>query len=195
MAAPKSTLTGKIKLKKPQKMIVELFNGSETDNEPLGEKYSMDGVVVRDQTSLSQDDNETTNIEDELSDTPLDTVVTMGAWQFSAQVASFAADILKDIAGFKEATVGSAKVYAAPSSAEDRYARVTLCYNPKTGSKGTEYYAVVVPKLKLNSRIVLESLNSQLGYVNLAGTAEDVELSATLKAPIYTNPAYVIPTA
>ena len=77
-----STGAGAIKLSKPSHIIVRPFNGNAAGDD----YYDLDDVV-RDTTSISQDDNDTTDIERETSDTPIMSIVTTGKYQFSAEVA------------------------------------------------------------------------------------------------------------
>ena len=63
---------------------------------------------------------------------------------------------------------------------------------------GTTHTALILPKLQLNSKTTIESLNSNLAKVALAGTGQLVEVkdgSVTRKTPFYIDPAYTLPVA
>ena len=76
-----------LKFKQPKYIIATAFDGTETEGEePKGDAYILE-TVVRDTTSVSQDDPETTDIECETSDSPIDSVTKLGKYQFSTEVA------------------------------------------------------------------------------------------------------------
>lgn len=169
----KVTYTGKtaIKLKKPKYIIATLFTGKETDeNAPLGDTYIFDDIE-RDTTSMSQDENNSSNIERETSDTPIDSIVTLGAWQVSAELDDLQEDLLIALMGFFKDADGNV---CAPGSYSDRFCRFEVVYvNPLDDSK---LIAMRVPKLKLNARVVLQNMNSDLGNITIAGTAQNIKV-------------------
>ena len=182
-----STGAGAIKLSKPSHIIVRPFNG-----DAAGDDYYDLDDVVRDTTSISQDDNDTTDIERETSDTPIMSIVTTGKYQFAAEVADTQAPVLTALCGFTKGTDG--KIYA-PSGYKLMYAEVAVVFD---NADGTTHTALILPKLQLNSKTTIESLNSNLAKVALAGTGQLVEVnddSGTRKTPFYIDPAYTLPTA
>lgn len=52
---------------KPDYIVATVYNSGDTDGNPQGDSYVLEDVV-EDTTSISQDDNETTDIECETSD-------------------------------------------------------------------------------------------------------------------------------
>ena len=181
-----STGAGAIKLSKPSHIIVRPFNGNAAGDD----YYDLDDVV-RDTTSISQDDNDTTDIERETSDTPIMSIVTTGKYQFSAEVADTQASVLTALCGF---TKGSDNKIYAPSGYKLMYAEVAVVFDNADGNTHT---ALILPKLQLNSKTTIESLNSNLAKVALAGTGQLVEVndgSGTRKTPFYIDPAYTLPT-
>lgn len=181
-----STGAGAIKLSKPSHIIVRPFNGNAAGDD----YYDLDDVV-RDTTSISQDDNDTTDIERETSDTPIMSIVTTGKYQFAAEVADTQASVLTALCGFTKGTDG--KIYA-PSGYKLMYAEVAVVFD---NEDGTIHTALILPKLQLNSKTTIESLNSNLAKVALAGTGQLVEVkdgSVTRKTPFYIDPAYTLPT-
>lgn len=192
--AAKVTNTGDsaLKLIKPKYIVATLFTGSDT-NDPTGDSYILEDVV-RDTTSISQDDSETTDIERETSDTPIKSIVTLGSWQLAAEVADTNGELLAGLCGFTYDTTNK-KAYA-PSSYEERYAKVAVAFtNPKDNAKLS---AFVLPKVQLNSKVTIESLNTNLGRIALAGTAQLVKVTANGKqvdTPFYVEEEYTLPTA
>ena len=180
-----STGAGAIKLSKPSHIIVRPFNGNAAGDD----YYDLDDVV-RDTTSISQDDNDTTDIERETSDTPIMSIVTTGKYQFSAEVADTQADVLKALCDFTVDTDG--KMYA-PSTYKTKYCEVAVVFEQNSNN-----IALILPKLQLNSKTTIESLNSNLAKVALAGTAQLAEItlkdaSTKIKVPFYIDPNYTLP--
>lgn len=182
------TGTGAIKLTKPDHIFITPYG----DDGKLGkDTYDLQDVV-RDTTSISQDDNDTTDIERETSDTPILSIVTTGKYQFAAEVADTQADVLKALCGFKVDTAGNLMV--APSTYKTMYAEVAVVFgDDATAAKNT---ALILPKLQLNSKTTIESLNSNLAKVALAGTAQLGSVTVDSKSiltPFYFNKAYALP--
>lgn len=169
----KVTYTGSsaVKLKKPKYIVGTLFTGAETDDTPLGDSYVFEDIE-RDTTSVSQDENDSSDIERETSDTPIDSIVTLGAWQVSAELDDLNTDLLVALMGFFKDSNGNV---CAPSSYSDRYIKFEVVYEDPADS--TKLIAMCVPKLKLNARVVLESMNSDLGNLTIAGTAQNIKVT------------------
>ena len=179
------------KLIKPEYIVLTLFTGTESDSTPLGTSYILEDVI-EDTTSISQDDNNTTDIECETSDSPVVSIVKIGKYQVSAEVGDTQSAILKDLCDFTADT--SSKTVYAPSVYRKTYAKFDVVF--KTGDN--TYSAFVVPKLQLNSKLMIESLNSNLGRVSLAGTAQDVVVTIgekKVRTPFYKDENYTLPTA
>lgn len=199
--AVNNTGANAFKLIKPKYIVATLFTGKETDEmSPLGDTYILEDVV-RDTTSISQDDNETTDIERETSDTPITSIVTLGKWQLSSEVADTNGTLLAGLCGFTYDS--KAKKAYAPSSYEQKYAKIAVAFtNPKDATKLT---AFVLPKVQLNSKMTIESLNSNLGRITLAGTAQLVTVKVpdgssasttkNISTPFWTEEEYTLPTA
>lgn len=192
MAKVTNTGSTAIKLIKPKYIVATLYAGTEADTEdPTGDTFILEDVV-RDTFSISQDDNDTTDIERETSDTPIKSIVTLGSWQLSAEVADTNGELLSGLCGFTyDAT---AKKAYAPSSYEERYAKVTVAFtNPKDNTKLSAY---TLPKVQLNSKMTIESLNSNIGRIAFAGTAQLVKVTANGKlvdTPFYAEEEYTLP--
>lgn len=192
------TSAGAIKITKPKYIVATLYTGAETDDTPLGDSFIFEDIV-RDTTSISQDDNETADTERETSDTPIYTSVTLGKWQLASELADMNAELLAGLCGFTyDAT--TKKAYA-PSSYTPRYARFAIAFtHPQDSSK---LYALVLAKVLLSSKITAESLNTSLGRVAIAGTAQLVKVSVTdgskgtktIDTPYWTDEDYTLPVA
>ena len=104
-----STGASAIKLSKPTHIIVRPYTAEGASGDDY---YDLDDVV-RDTTKVSQDDNSTTDVERETSDTPIMSIVTTGKYQFEAEVADTQADVLVALCGFTKGT--SDNMVFAPS--------------------------------------------------------------------------------
>lgn len=192
----KVTATGSTaqKLKKPAYIIATLFTGAETDDSnPLGDTFVFEDIE-RDTTSVTQDENNSTDIERETSDTPIDNITSLGAWKVSAQLDDLQDDMLIAMMGFFKAKDGSV---CAPAKYKDRFCRFDVVYE-KPGEE-EKYVAMRVPKLKLSSRVVLENLNTKLGNVTISGTAQNIKVKdadgKSVDTPFVKVPDYTLPIA
>lgn len=161
-----------MKLKKPSFIVATIFLQGDTDT-PTGDTYIFEDIE-RDTTSVSQDDNDTTTIDRETSDTPIDEVVTLGKWNVSVDLDDLQDDLLIELMGFFQDKEGNV---CAPATYTDKYIRFDVAYKNGTDTSGNDkYVAMRVPKLKLNAKLVLESLNSDLGNITIAGTAQNIKV-------------------
>ena len=182
------TGTGAKKFIKPDYIVATLFTGAESDDTPLGDSYVLEDVV-EDTTSVSQDDNTTTDIECETSDSPIMSIVKLGKFQVAAEVGDTQSALLTSMCGFIK--VGDK--LCAPSNYKKMYCKFDIVF--KTGE--STMAAFVVPKLQLNSKITIESLSSNLGRIKLAGTAQDAKIThetTTVKTPFYVDENYTLPS-
>lgn len=148
--------------------------------------YSIE-KVLRDSTSFTQDDPTENEILDEFSSSPIAKNVLLGARNFTTTICDFQEDILVKILGFKKDSVSS-KLYA-PKGYVQRFAEITLVFG--------ETKAITLPKVQLNSKMVLESLSTNTGQVTLAGTAFDhtvVDGSNNYECSVFLDSAFTMPT-
>lgn len=163
-------------LKKPKYIVAtEWGKDAEGADELTNNVYVLE-TVERDTTTISQDDNETTDVECETSDTPIDSVTTLGKWTVSSQLDDVQPDVVKALCGFFEDKDGN---LCAPASYTDKYIQFDVVFADPTDTTGAKYVAARIPKLKMNSKLTFESLNSALGHVTIAGNAEDVDATTT----------------
>lgn len=195
MATVKRTGSGgQIQLIKPYCLVATLYNDGDTNDEPTGDTLIFD-EVVRDTTTISQEDNDSTEIENEFSDDPILEIVSLGKFTLESEVADVQRDILVKMADYTYDETAK-KIYA-PSSYEKKYAKIDLVFPNGTDADGNDtYMSLCVPKLQLNSQMQCESLNSNLVRLKLAGTAKSVLLSIngkSKKSAAYINESYTIP--
>ena len=192
MAKVTNTGAGAFKFIKPDYIVATLFTGSETDEaKPLGDSFILEDVV-EDSTSISQDDNDTTDIECETSDSPIISIVKLGKWQLAAEIGDTQAALLAALCDFTEDATGKKTI--APSTYKAKYAKIDVVQIQPDGVKMEAY---TLPKVQLNSKLTIESLNSNLAKIALAGTAKDIALTVggkTVRTPFYVDHNYALPT-
>lgn len=180
MAAPTSTGSTAVKIAKPKYILVQPWQSATSKG--TGKIYSF-ADVLRDSTSLTQDDPEVNNIENELSDDPIRTNVTLGTRTFQTTLEDIQTDMVVEMAGFtKDSTSG--KVYA-PASYTDKFAEVTIVLD-----KGNDaYVGIILPKVQLNTKMILESLSTSMVGLQIGGTALATEVTDGAKK--YTTGQYI----
>ena len=138
-----------------------------TDEDTIGATTYDIVNIVGDTLSFTPDDNTVNAKEWEFGDTPLFENITLGKIQFAATCIDFQNDVMKQLFGWKE--LGD-NALVAPSSYTDLYAVVEVGFK-------NEDVAIVVPKLKLNSKAIVSTLKTGTSEGNLAGTAYVEELT------------------
>lgn len=197
MATVKRTSPTSLQVIKPDCLVATLYTGAttETADNPAGDTFIFD-EVVRDTTTISQDDNDSTTIENEFSDDPILDIVSLGKFQFAAEVADIQTEILKNFANYTYDS--TAKKLFAPAAYQKTYVKIDLVFKNGTDTDGSDkYMSICIPKLRLNSRLMVESMNSNIARLNLAGTATSVALTAngkTIKTAAYVNEDFTMPT-
>ena len=150
--------------------------------------------ILKDTVSMQQDDNDTTTIDNEVSDEPIKEIVRLGKWNVAATIEDVQKDLLVNMCGFKTSTDGK-KVFA-PASYTERFAKIAVALDGGVDSDGTQkLVAFVMPKVQLNTKMILESLSTSMAGFSLAGTGRSIEVEAGKPTPFYVDTEYKIPTA
>lgn len=158
MAVEKVTSTRVIN---PYAMYVTPYDGEEKG----GTIYKLD-EVIRDTTTITQEDPTENRIENEFSSAPIVNSVKLGAYTFSAEVANMHPALLEALCGY---TAGENKAYA-PETYKDRFAEIALVFSNGQKEGEDKYIAAILPKVQLNSKATLDSLSTSMGRITLAGT-------------------------
>lgn len=178
MATIKTTLESRKIDKGIKQILVTPFN--EGGTAPGEIAYQLDDIIA-DTTSILQDDPETTDIECETRDEPVDTVTTLGSYQFTTTSGDVQKELLTNIMGFKEDT--TSKILYAPSAYKDIYAEVRIVF-----SNGE---AFVLPKVKLNNKISAENMKTGIVQATISGTAFSKGVTIN-SSPDYSS-FYIVP--
>lgn len=174
-------------VKKPSYIVLTEFTGEETDGVAAGDVYLLENVI-RDTTTITQDDPDETKIERETNDIPIDYIMSLGDYSFEAEVADLSSTMLKALAGW---TVNSDGSSYAPVVYTDKYVQVDIVL-PK--SDGT-YIAIQLYKLKLSSSLLVEALNTNVGRIKLAGKGVVTTDASGVQRIAGVMDGYTVPTA
>ena len=153
-------------------------------------EYTKEGVeatyklkeVIRDTTTISQEDPTENRIENEFGSAPIENNIQLGSYTFSAEVADMQQDLLVALCGYVKGEVTDRTF--APSTYTPVYAEIALVF--KAGD--SKYVAAVLPKVQLNSKATFDSLSTSMGRITLAGTALNATISdgtGTKSTPFY----------
>ena len=147
--------------------------------------------VIRDTTTISQDDPTENKIENEFGSAPILNNVQLGSYQFSAEVADMQSSLLEVLCGYVKGATKADRVYA-PSTYTPVYAEIALAFKVGTKSDGApKYAAAVLPKVQLNSKATFDSLSTSMGRITLAGSGLNIAVGDTdasgtqIESPFY----------
>ena len=147
--------------------------------------------VIRDTTTISQEDPTENKIENEFGSAPILNNVQLGSYAFSAEVADMQSILLEKLCGYKKGSSTADRTFA-PATYTPVYAEIALVF--KTGDN--KYVAAVMPKVQLNSKATFDSLSSSMGRITLAGTGLNIGVNdgtKTVQTPFYIDSAYELP--
>lgn len=173
-------------IKKPTYIVLTEFTGEETGGTAEGDAYILE-EVIRDTTTITQDDNDETKIERETSDIPIDWIISLGDYSFEAEVANVSTEMLQALAGFEVGDDGAAY---APTVYTDKYVQIDVCLPNADGT----LTAIQMYKVKLSSKLLIESLNSNPARIQLAGKGMITTIDGTNRT-VGVNPNYTLPTS
>lgn len=179
----------KVKIYNPFGLYVTPFK-SETAKGDV--TYFLD-EVIRDTTTITQDDPTENRIENEFGSAPILNNIQLGSYTFSAEVADMQADLLKTLCGYIKGTANTEHVYA-PSTYTPVYAEIALVFKVSD----SKYVAAIMPKVQLNSKATFDSLSTSMGRITLAGTGLNLGVTdgaKTVQTPFYIDSDYDLPTA
>lgn len=180
-----STGTTALKVYNPKFMLFTpyVFN-EETDQFEKGSQVYRIENIVRDTTTITQEEPEETRVDNELSADPIINNVVAGAYTFATNVGDLSSTILSTLAGFEKV---NNKVFA-PAGYKEVYTEIALVF--ETGGK---YVAAVLPKVQLNATVLIESINTSVGQVAVAGVAYK-ETVGDRETPFYIDTNYTVPS-
>lgn len=178
--ALKDISTGKVKIYNPYGLYVTPYKN---ENEKGEETYFL-SEVIRDTTTITQEDPTENRIENEFSSAPILNTVQLGSYTFSAEVADMQPELLKALCGY---VIDGKKTYA-PSVYTPVYAEIALVFKLSEG----QFVAATLPKVQLNSKATFDSLSTSMGRITLAGTGLNMSVDGR-ETPFVLDAAYVRP--
>lgn len=152
------TNSGRIFLSNAKRLLVTPY----VDEDTVGNTTYDIISIVADTLSITPDDNTINAREWEFGDTPLYETVTLGKVQFAATCIDLQNTILKNIFGWTEDASGNVFM---PKTYVDKYASIVVEFADETDP------TIILPKVKMNSKVVLASLKTGSAEGQLAGTA------------------------
>lgn len=186
--AVKDINTTKVKIYNPFGLYVTPFTSETTKG---NETYFLD-EVIRDTTTITQDDPTENRIENEFGSAPILNNIQLGSYTFSAEVADMQQELLNKLCGYIKGSTNTDLTFA-PSTYTPVYAEIALVF--KTGEN--LYMAAILPKVQLNSKATFDSLSSSMGRITLAGTGLNIGVTdgtKTVQTPFYIDSDYTLPT-
>lgn len=183
MANTPTTITASsVKVFNPDALYVTPFSGDKR-----GETTFKLTEVIRDTTTIAQDDPTENKIENEFGSAPILNNVQLGSYTFSSEVADMQQDLLVALCGYKKGGASFTDRTYAPSTYTPVYAEIALVFKVADN----KYVGAVMPKVQLNSKATFDSLSTSMGRITLAGTGLNLALDdkdengAVIESPFY----------
>ena len=148
--------------------------------------------IIRDSTTITQEDNTENPVENELSSSPIINNIQAGQYTVATEIADLQPALLKDLFGFTIDT-GSTKAFA-PAGYVTKYAEFALVFQDAAG----KYIAAILPKVQLSPTVTIDSLSSSLGRIALSGTGalmeQTYDSNQKVTTPFYMDFDYTLPS-
>ena len=174
--------TGKVVLTNLKYMKVIPYTDDSGDT--LGtESFTFD-TLLADSVSVQQDDNTVNSRDSETKDEPALENTVLGSYQIAATSLDVQDKILEAMMGWTMGANDTTVAYA-PTSYKPLYCMIIFAFNSTDK-------CFVAPKVKLNTKIVIASLKTSSGQIDIAGTAYAGKLtidSAAVETPLASVPA------
>ena len=139
--------------------------------------------MLADSVSVQQDDNTVNSRDSETKDEPALENTILGKYQVAATSLDVQDKILEAMMSWVVGTTDTTVSYA-PTSYKPKWCMIIFAFNSTDK-------CFVAPKVKLNSKIVIASLKTSSGQIDIAGTAYAGKLtidSTTVETPLASVP-------
>lgn len=147
--------------------------------------------MVRDTVSIVQDDKQDNPTENEFVSEYIINSVIPGSYKFEGEFADMQSEVMEKLAGFnKQGNGDNIKVYA-PDGYKELFVEIALVF--ETGGKNI---AAILPKVQLDSTVVMQNIKTSVGRVKLPGTGYNLTMtegSTTITSPFYIDYNYTLP--
>lgn len=165
------TKTGRKFLRKPESMMLVPYVYDDTDgveNYVLGSEVYDISAVIGDSIVLEQKDGDVDEKFNEFVQSPLVRNVTAGAYDFTAQCLDLQDKVLRALFGayIASGTNGVVNgVAALPDDYQLQYAMIRIRFHD------TNLSDVILPKVQMNSKLLLQQMKTRGSQGNVSGTA------------------------
>ena len=149
----------------------------------LGTKSFTFDTLLADSVSVQQDDNTVNSRDSETKDEPALENTILGKYQVAATSLDVQDKILEAMMSWVVGTTDTTVSYA-PTSYKPKWCMIIFAFNSTNK-------CFVAPKVKLNSKVVIASLKTSSGQIDIAGTAYAGKLtidSTTVETPLASVP-------
>lgn len=173
--------TGKVTLTNLKYMKVIPYTDDSGDT--LGTKSFTFDTLLADSVSVQQDDNTVNSRDSETKDEPALENTVLGKYQIAATSLDVQDKILEAMMSWVVGTTDTTVSYA-PTSYKPKWCMFIFAFNSTNK-------CFVAPKVKLNSKVVIASLKTSSGQIDIAGTAYAGKLtidSTTVETPLASVP-------
>lgn len=169
------TDNGRILLKKAESMMLVpyVYDGNVGDY-VLGDNVYDISAVIGDSITIEQSDGETTTKYNEFKSSPLLEVTSGAKYALTAQCVDLQNSVLKSLFGAMTGSGKNAAVEGAVAFHDDFvliYALIRIRF------KDTSVPDVILPKVKLNSKLFINQLKTRCSQGNMAGTAFSMNIA------------------
>ena len=173
--------TGKVVLTNLKYMKVIPYTDDSGDT--LGTKSFTFDTLLADSVSVQQDDNTVNSRDSETKDEPALENTILGKYQVAATSLDVQDKILEAMMSWVIGTTDTTVAYA-PTAYKPKWCMIIFAFNSTDK-------CFVAPKVKLNSKIVIASLKTSSGELQIAGTAYAGKLtidSTSVETPLASVP-------
>lgn len=179
------TQTGKKILRKAKSLWVLPYRYDSTVGDyVLGQTVYDLSAIIGDSITLEQQDGDTQTKNNEFTNTPLVKNVTSGEWRVTAQCLDLQNKVMKALFAAYTNDNGAA---AMRKDYETLYAYIRVRFND------TSVPDVIMPKVLMNSKLLLQQMRSRGSQGNLGGTAMATLCAIILTTASSGNPGTLLP--
>lgn len=158
---------------------MKLIPYTDENGENLGDKSFTFDTLLADSVSVEQDDNTVNSRDSETKDEPALENTVLGSYQIAATSLDVQDKILSAVMGWVTGTTDTDVSYA-PTSYKPLWGMIIFAFNSTDK-------CFVAPRVKLNTKIVISSLKTSSGELQIAGTAYAGKLtidSTSIETPL-----------
>lgn len=158
---------------------MKLIPYTDENGETLGDKSFTFDTLLADSVSVEQDDNTVNSRDSETKDEPALENTVLGSYQIAATSLDVQDKILSAVMGWVTGTTDTDVSYA-PTSYKPLWGMIIFAFNSTDK-------CFVAPRVKLNTKIVISSLKTSSGELQIAGTAYAGKLtidSTSIETPL-----------